>query len=77
MVDDYASMFWDQYPWTLGSFAELLPGQQGAMHNDAVRPEGNVHFAGEHASLDTGWIQGAVSSALRVVGEIVEAPPAP
>jgi monoamine oxidase len=41
------------------------------MHNDAVSPEGNVHFAGEHASLDTGWIQGAVSSALRAVGEIV------
>ncbi|MGQ0802911.1 MAG: flavin monoamine oxidase family protein [Actinomycetota bacterium] len=71
MVDDHASMFWDQYPWTLGSFAELLPGQQGSMHNDAVSPEGNLHFAGEHASLDTGWIQGAVSSALRAVGEIV------
>jgi len=71
MVDDYASMFWDAYPWTNASFAELLPGQQSTIHDDTTTPEGNVHFAGEHTSLDTGWIQGAVSSALRAVREIV------
>jgi monoamine oxidase len=71
MVDDFATMFWDSHPWTNASFAELLPGQQHTMHNAAIAAEGNVHFAGEHASLDTGWIQGAVSSALRAVMEIV------
>lgn len=74
MVDDHASMFWDSYPWSSASFAELLPGQQTTVHDDAVAPEGNVHFAGEHTSLDTGWIQGAVSSALRAVHEVVTAP---
>ena len=74
MVDDFATMFWDEYPWTNASFAELLPGQQQSMHAAAAKPEGNVFFAGEHTSLDTGWIQGAVSSALRAVREIVSAP---
>jgi monoamine oxidase len=73
MVDDFATMFWDAYPWTNASFAELLPGQQHTIHDDAIAPEDNVHFAGEHTSLDTGWIQGAVSSGLRAVREIVSA----
>jgi monoamine oxidase len=73
MIDDVASMFWDSYPWANGSFAELLPGQQQSLHTVSTTPEGNVHFAGEHTSLDTGWIQGAVSSALRAVREVVSA----
>lgn len=72
VVDDFATMFWDSYPWTNASFAELLPGQQSTIHDDAIAPQGSVFFAGEHTSLDTGWIQGAVSSALRAVREIVE-----
>jgi monoamine oxidase len=74
MVDDFATMFWDSYPWTNASFAELLPGQQSSIHDDAIAPEGSVHFAGEHTSLDTGWIQGAISSAFRAVREIVTRP---
>jgi monoamine oxidase len=74
MIDDFATMFWDSYPWTNASFAELLPGQQSNLHEDATAPEGHVHFAGEHTSLDTGWMQGAISSALRAVREIVSAP---
>jgi monoamine oxidase len=73
IVDDAASIFWDSYRWTNASFAELLPGQQTTMHDDAASPQGSLHFAGEHTSLDTGWIQGAVSSALRAVREIVAA----
>jgi monoamine oxidase len=73
MIDDVASIFWDSYPWTNSSFAELLPGQQTTMHDDAAAPEGKLFFAGEHTSLDTGWIQGAVASALRALREIVEA----
>jgi monoamine oxidase len=71
MIDDVASMFWDSYPWANGSFAELLPGQQQTLHTASTAPEGNVHFAGEHTSLDTGWIQGAIASAHRAVLEVV------
>jgi monoamine oxidase len=72
-VDDFATMFWDSHPWTNSSFAELLPGQQATIHDDCTTPEGRVFFAGEHTSLDTGWIQGACSSALRAVRQVVEA----
>ncbi len=74
MVDDVASIFWDSYPWANSSFAELLPGQQTTMHDDATTPEGALFFAGEHTSLDTGWIQGAISSAHRAVRQIVSSP---
>ena len=77
MIDDSASMFWDSFPWANASFAELLPGQQSTIHHHTVAPEGNLYFAGEHTSLDTGWIQGALSSALRAVREIVSADTVP
>jgi len=32
--------------------------------------EGRIHFAGEHTSPWTGWMQGALESARRVVREI-------
>ena len=32
--------------------------------------EGRIHFAGEHASNDRGWMQGALFSGLRAATEI-------
>ena len=37
------------------------------------RPEGRVHFAGEHTSLWIAWMNGALESAERVVAEILAA----
>jgi monoamine oxidase len=71
IVDDHASMFWDSYRWSGGSFSFLFPGQQTTLYKDAIQPEGNIHFAGEHCSLYNAWIQGALVSALRAVEEIV------
>jgi monoamine oxidase len=34
------------------------------------KPEGRIHFAGEHTSAWTGRMQGALDSARRVVREI-------
>jgi monoamine oxidase len=36
----------------------------------ASSPEGRIHFAGEHLSPLYSWIQGALTSGLRVVKEI-------
>jgi monoamine oxidase len=35
--------------------------------------EGRVHFAGEHTSLWTAWMNGALESAERVTREIIGA----
>jgi len=76
MVDDDASMFWDSDRWTAGSFCEPGPGDHTHLFADTISRDGVVHFAGEHASVDPGWIQGAIESALRAVGVIVETWPA-
>jgi len=70
-VDGHASMFWDSYPWTRGTFCFMSPGDLGSCYHASIRPEGRLHFAGEHCSLDQAWIQGALISALRATEEIV------
>tara|TARA_R110002073_G_scaffold73085_17_gene178876 strand:- start:28637 stop:30394 length:1758 start_codon:yes stop_codon:yes gene_type:complete len=71
--DDVASIAWDRHPWSRGAFCFFQPGDFELYFRDAIRPEKNVHFAGEHCSLDQGWIQGALISALRAVEEVVRA----
>jgi monoamine oxidase len=70
MVDGYATMAWEKHPWSGGAYAMNMPGEH-PLYKEALKPEGNIHFAGEHTSLDHGWIQGALISALRAVEEIV------
>lgn len=72
VVDGDASIFWDSYKWMSGgAFSFLQPGDQTEFYGKAIAPEGNIHFAGEHCSLDNAWIQGAIESSLRAVKEIV------
>jgi len=60
---------WGLDPWERGSFALHTPGQIGFIDTLAAA-EGRIHFAGEHTSPWTGWMQGALESARRVVREI-------
>jgi monoamine oxidase len=60
---------WGLDPWERGSFALHTPGQIGFLDTLAA-VEGRIHFAGEHTSPWTGWMQGALESARRVVREI-------
>ena len=62
---------WTDDPWSQGAFAVFHPGQMTAWGDILGRPEGRVHFAGEHASPWPGWMEGAVWSAERVVQEIL------
>ena len=60
---------WGLDPWQRGAFALHTPGQIGFI-DVLAGPEGRIHFAGEHTSAWTGWMQGALESARRVVREI-------
>lgn len=60
---------WGLDPWEGGSFALHTTGQIGFIDTLAA-VEGRIHFAGEHTSPWTGWMQGALESARRVVREI-------
>ena len=69
-----ASHAWYGDRWARGAFALFAPEQQSLLHEDIVRPEGRVHFAGEHCSLWHAWIQGALESGIRAARAIHEAP---
>jgi monoamine oxidase len=61
---------WDSDPWARGANAYLMPGQVLTLDPHIARPEGRIHFAGEHASSLRGWMQGAFESGRRVAREI-------
>jgi monoamine oxidase len=68
---------WGRDPWSRGAFAVFHPGQMTAMMPDIARPEGRVHFAGEHTSSWMGWMQGALESGERAAREVLTLTPKP
>lgn len=67
-----ASIFWDEYKYAGGAFCFMRPSDFSNYYSDTIKPEGNLFFAGEHCSLDQGWIQGAIISSLRAVEELIQ-----
>jgi monoamine oxidase len=65
-----ASHAWDNDRFANGAFALFQPEQQTQLQADIVRPEGRIHFAGEHCSLHHAWIQGALESGIRAAQAI-------
>jgi monoamine oxidase len=65
-----ASHMWHDDPFAGGAFALFDPGQQTLLHDEIVKPEGRIYFAGEHASNYHAWIQGAFESGLHAAIEI-------
>ncbi|MSO79320.1 MAG: flavin monoamine oxidase family protein [Acidimicrobiia bacterium] len=65
-----ASKMWHDDEFAGGAFALFDPGQQTLLYDAIIGPEGRVHFAGEHASLEHAWIQGAIESGVRAAAEI-------
>jgi monoamine oxidase len=63
---------WAEDPWAGGAYLQFLPGQLYDLKPHFARPEGRVHFAGDHTSHLPGWMQGALASGHRVAAEIRE-----
>jgi monoamine oxidase len=59
------SYCWDADPWSRGDYAWFAPGEMRAFLPDLARPEGRIHFAGDHTSSLPGWMQGALASGRR------------
>lgn len=65
---------WDDDEWARGASAYYKPGQFSSLLPHVARPEGRVHFAGEHTSVwIDGWMQGALESGNRVAREVNDA----
>lgn len=63
---------WLTDPYCPGAFSHLAPGYVLEHMEHIVPPEGRIHFAGEHTALWSGFIEGALESAERVVREFTE-----
>lgn len=62
---------WDEDKWAREAGAYYKPGQCTSLLPHVARPEGRIHFAGEHTSVwIDGWMQGALESGNRVAREI-------
>jgi monoamine oxidase len=61
---------WSEDPFAGGGFAFAQPGQLGWIFPAARRPDGRLHFAGEHTSVSIAWMDGALESGERVAAEI-------
>ena len=69
-ITGVAHKAWHEDPWAGGGWGWTQPGDLQWILPAMRRPEGRVHFAGEHTSLWIAWMNGALESAERVVMEI-------
>ncbi len=65
------SKYWNEDPWMQGSYTYVSPGQWDFIELMA-KPEGRVHFAGEHTSEMHSSMNGAIESGVRASKEIIE-----
>jgi monoamine oxidase len=62
---------WTAHPWTHGSYSYWGPGHYTRFAGYEGVPEGTIHFAGEHTSLNfQGYMEGAVRSGRRAAREV-------
>ncbi len=62
---------WALDPWSLGAFPVFRPGEMSTLMPVMARPENGIHFAGEHTSPWTGWMEGALQSGERAAREVL------
>lgn len=74
LVGPAASVAWAKIPFSRGGWVRWHEDPIAAREDLPLllRPDGPVHFAGEHVSHVTGWIEGAVRSAHATVAQIAE-----
>ena len=63
---------WDEEEWSRGALAWLKPGHTATVLPYISRPEGRIHFAGDHTSAWSSWMQGALESGNRAAREVNE-----
>jgi monoamine oxidase len=63
---------WAADPYAMGAFTIFRPGQMTGWSRVMARQEGKVHFAGEHLSPWTGWMEGALFSGERAAEEVLQ-----
>lgn len=70
-AENFITKSWHKDPWIGGGWAFYQKGQMDPLFPIARQQEGRVFFCGEHTSPWSGWMQGALESAHRVISEII------
>ena len=66
--------WWKGNPYTPGGYSYWQVGQYTRFAGVEGEPQGNVHFCGEHTSIDAqGYLEGAVETGERAADEIISA----
>jgi monoamine oxidase len=60
-----AHQVWDS------AYSLYSPGQFGVWYSDLIKPDGRLHFAGEHISTLPGTMEGALESGVRAAKDIL------
>jgi len=69
-VEGGTSYSWANNPWAGGGYAWWKPGQLTEWMPELAKPEGRVHFAGEHTSAVARTVEGALMSGVRAAKEV-------
>lgn len=69
-IDRFTDKCWDDDPWSLGAYPMFTP-DQFLSREELAKTEGLLHFAGEHTSEYTTWIEGALRSGQRAATEVL------
>jgi monoamine oxidase len=72
LVENTATIAWVNEPFTRGSYMALAPGQVTAHWQTLFSPAGRLFFAGEHATIYQGFMEGAAESGQRTAKNIIE-----
>jgi monoamine oxidase len=67
------SFSWDDDLYSLGAWSYYAPGDMTQIFPFVAKPEGRIHFAGEHTSALPVTIEGAIDSGVRAASEVSSA----
>lgn len=66
-------MHWPSYPLTKGAYSSYRVGQYTAFSGEEITRVGNLHFCGEHTSVDAqGFMEGGALTGAMAASEIAE-----
>jgi monoamine oxidase len=71
LVEHAETIAWPNEPYTRGAYMALAPGEVGRFWDTLFAPAGRLYFAGEHAAVCQGYMEGAVESGQRVARELL------
>jgi monoamine oxidase len=71
LVERAETVAWPNEPYSAGAYAAFAPGDLTRHWATLFAPAGRLYFAGEHAAILQGYMEGAVESGQRVANEIL------